>query len=283
MADESKYRPKLNQKRLEWLDRALDESDKLNKRWRHRLTFENLSLAKRYSEAELRLLVWLHSERLAMDYIAIFQDRAGSCVAPNQYKTAPKFCKYPLAVGGHLFSQGHPGKNVTKIEGQSLWNESDGDQEAMLICPAKFIQVPEAINSTFVRFERLDKALSLIPYALYFSPIAGLEFLGAAGNGKIMMPSNLDPLRIEELINEVVESRPQIGNGVANGRAEGERDFLLDSNSVVPSVTLLLGPNFISTSTKGDPFGLEVTDVFFGPFNLDGYANEAVRHEVSSD
>jgi hypothetical protein len=79
---------------------------------------------------------------------------------------------------------GHRAEHVIQIEGHRFGTSNDSEQEAMLICSAEFIQVPEAVSPTFVGFKCLDEALRLIPNALYFSSVGGFKMTGVSANGK---------------------------------------------------------------------------------------------------
>ena len=155
----------------------------------------------------------------------------------------------------------------------------------MLIRSAEFIQVPEAVSSTFVRFELLEKALSLIPYAPYGSSVAGFETLGVRRDGEVVRPTSFDALSVKELVDNVIEGCTQVGECISNDRVERERDVFPNPEAEVPSprfIKLIVGHDFVGASAEGDPLGGELTDVMFCPFDLGGYTSEAISHEASS-
>src|SRR4030067_386531 len=70
--------PESGEQRPEWFNHSLNQADKLSARWDPRLTLNNLALAKRYFEGEIRILVTVRSASRSqnpIDFIAVLEGK----------------------------------------------------------------------------------------------------------------------------------------------------------------------------------------------------------------
>src|SRR5689334_13993664 len=73
----------------EWLNNSLNKARQLRKRWKNRITLENLALAERYLKAEIQIHVHImvyQGSGKAAEYCAIFERCSGNQHFGSQWR-----------------------------------------------------------------------------------------------------------------------------------------------------------------------------------------------------
>jgi hypothetical protein len=252
---------------------ALDSARELVKRANDRLTLDRLTLAKRYVQGKLRIHVHIRrssqpSGGAGEDYCTVFDGTKRRLVLP-------------VHVVGRKSSA--PGYVPEGIDSDVLAHGEGGDQEPVLVYIVGGIEHPQeiaqAIIPGFVWHNRAHHVHDGLLSGLYRSAMIGkstFEFLGRVKDRKLLaVPPGVTPTGVGDVPPQDVEGGPQIVENLAGDGSEMERRLLAHTHAIkngpeMPQFLVYLGDNDIRVLFKeGFDFGCEITDVLFGPFDLD--------------
>ncbi|MFZ0890720.1 MAG: hypothetical protein WA005_19950 [Candidatus Binataceae bacterium] len=267
------------EQRAEYFDNAINQVNDLVQRWNHRLTLENLTLAKRYVEGHLRILIQfrrLERDDPAGEFCAIFQrkDTPGSGHAEVENPLS-NFHK------GLEFRNGdvHVGERKTRIYENIPGRDACCYERAVFICDAEAVEIPERCVPSLVRLERSDETHRFIAGTLYFSQQSGFKFLDAIENRKARLVGNGPTVRLNQFTGKVVKARTEAVDRVCGDNGEPERRFFQNPGfgDFLAGLWICIDKDRIYFAVKESPdLGVEITDVLFGPFDLCNDWSDAV-------
>jgi hypothetical protein len=252
--------PSFEDFRLDGVNHALDELAHLRKRWDHRLTVDNLALAKRYIDMELRIVfAWQDG---AHEYRAILQR------------------EFPIPGGSHRNKKvwsSHPDfwGRVTDIRTKDHGALSGPYRYDRLVFieDVELVELPKGFVPTLVWFQILDNTPRLGAGPLYVFGKRGFKFLFGLPNNEmdmfvtlprwVTMPDDRD--------HEQIESGARIMDDIANYSAPLFGDAFIDSNlpMALSFAKVILNRDSVGiTGTERLDFFGQLPDVAFGPFDL---------------
>jgi hypothetical protein len=253
---------------------ALRYANKLRERGNNVLTLHRLRLAERYLKGDLHLHVHLDA-------------------LPKPDREAEQFCAVFYGVRGveniNGIRDGLAASGRRRDESSAHPNE-DGNQQVVLVRVVHDAKLPEQIIPArlprFVWFERLENVHNGLSRALMFSAKSGFEFLGGAKDGKVVLPVLGQHGDGPDCSPENVQRRAEVMHCVASERSPSERrEFAhVHADDNLPRLMVSLCDNDIRvTFAEGGNFGYQITDVLFGPFDLDPTAGRPIGHEGRDD
>jgi hypothetical protein len=252
-------------------DQALQEAYELMERFGNRLTFQNLSLAKRYADGRLNLLV--EASWGAMDFHILCQKKG----APRLTGSA-RIAEHGTTVGAGtaktettIWTDEHAGHGDLGRNADECGSyDYDG---VVLVNDVQLMEGPQDSVASIATFKPKDETLGFGADALYFGFGTGFKALGPQAEGRESTTTiRLAPVRSYQVADDIVERAPQIVNGVAKKKADpdGWRQFLArHAVDVLAGLRIYLMPESVLVRRKERPdFSLKVGDVMFGPFNF---------------
>ena len=151
----------------------------------------------------------------------------------------------------------------------------------MLVRIVDFLKHPEQVVPAFVWFERLENVHDGLSPALLFSAKSGFERIGRVKDAETVLPVLVTHSHRPDRSPEDVQCRAEIVDRVAcNGTPSRRGAFAhAQSNDDFPRLLVDVGDRSIKVAfAKGWDLGFEISDVFFGPFDLDPTAGRPIGH-----
>jgi len=241
-------------------------SDLLQDRKNH-YSIDDPRLVERYIKNELHIIfdvTFSDGEK----YAALFQRETG-VLGGNE--SAPQ-----------LWSRVTP-RMATEIDsgkfGSLAWQERmkmmpcyGGEQQPVLVDIVKVMETPERLVSSLVWFERMDKFLSLLPQAVYFSTEKLFSvLLGTACNRESGGAVRNIASGSDHLIDRVVQRRAEVLQSIPNNGGElgGDRRKAAEIISALSRFQIVLSADGVWVlSEKNLASLIKLNDVFVGPFEL---------------
>ena len=236
---------------LKLAGKSINEVSHLIERIKNQLAFGNLRLAERYVNSELKLLVRLvvGTGGNVDDFIACYERDKPILVEPNIT----------------TLSEVHP---------PLVHGSCNSEQKAMLVNNVELMEQPERLIQSLVRLYRTDDVKCIGRDLLYFSIADGrLVLLGSLSNRKVDVAVWNAATSLDKLPHEIVQRASQVVNSIANNQGNVVRDRI-DVSDVKRRVAnfgyrMRLGSKSIGLFGKeGFYAGIQVSDMFFGPFNF---------------
>lgn len=259
--------------RQERLDESLDKIRKLVEQAQNRLSLDDLRLSERYVAAEL----WLHVHvRVTLgdpeDLCFIFNGVTPSVL--GEYEWGWRLSATQGLVPD--FSR------LLDIECHHAADEHCRQQHMVFVRDVQSVQLIKQVVPAFVWSERLDTVHGRLRKALYLSK-TGTNFVGMFEDPELseIRVRSLS-IRKDELPDQKIERRAQIVHGITSDSPEPRRGLPLQQNAIndVLGLRVVIGDDFIwAAIPKCLDFRCEITDVLFGPFDLDPEAGRPIRHE----
>ncbi len=269
--------PLSDKQRRERGDQVVDKIHHLLESFDQRITLNNLRLAERYIKSEIHVLVDFMVEGINEQFIAYLQ-RAQAVGGPEVERRDDNVLSPVGRARPHEILHHRPDINASE-------GGADGQQQAVLVDIVKFVELPDRIVPTLVRFGCVDCIESVLPRSLYFSISEVWVFRGVVGDRILDFPgscgyrADADP---NGLVGDVVEGSPKILQHVPRDGCDGQRCRVHSANIVnaLSCLRIILGPDFIWPGINKSAHGrLKVLDVSFGPFNFRPTPVEGIRHE----
>lgn len=252
---------------LEDANDLLGEIDELLESWQNRLTINNLTLAERYLNGELRLVI--NSNLLSRGSFNDVQWRAvlqgiGSISGSNCERWSYKRFILPRDWHTQCYDD-------VPVRGPYR------NDRLVLVQSVKFVDHPEKLAPSLVWLQTPKQPVGTCADALYLSRSVGFKFMDRPANRKAGTASGLLPIRHNELPCELVERSAQVVNDIADDAAQAGWHIFADLDPVdqISSLRVIISDDkvWVASVERAD-FRLQLTDVAFGPFNLDVYAIE---------
>jgi hypothetical protein len=258
-------------------DEVANKVRRLIEKWNDRLTFDNLRLSERYLKGEIHILICFRYGDSG-EFVATIQREFSERLS---VKEARQF-----SGGVFIFNP-----ETVFISRDCFWRhtmgritKSDCKQKMMLVDNVEAVDMPQnCATSSLVWFENLNSFDRVWPKSLYYSRRLGFIFRGSlqlcskisevASNGKVQFSEGMAmPLRANpgQTIYEMVKSAPQTMNSVAGdeGRPIGNGECGGKIPNALSRLKVILTANDIGFFNESKRSFLEVTNVFFGPFDL---------------
>ncbi|TIR27199.1 MAG: hypothetical protein E5X07_28415 [Mesorhizobium sp.] len=257
---------------------AFDEIDELLEAWDNRLTVDNLSLAKRYIEGELKIAfefsLWVGAEAPRKNYIAVIQRILDLSGSKGDWRELGHY-----EVGGQASAiRVHSLEAGQRIHfPQKLGVRSpDRDQGGMLIEDVQLVQTPEGVCPSFVWLKALDHDLGIgrDPFQVFGRHAIEDLFGGTYWEvGVLELSAARDPICYGKRSGQRIEGGPEVVDYIPDNRPPAIGDLFdeVKLRMLVSRLRLSVGDDFIGLSpVVGDDLGFEVTKMLLGPVNL-GY------------
>jgi len=213
-------------------------------RWQKRPALRNLRIAERFLNFELHIILHLR-------------------------------VKHSGEIWGLCFEQIRSHREPIPDKLVVLPNSKKG---AVFVNNVKLVDTPEQIIPAFVWLERINSFYRFRPHALYFSSLTGFISIKVLCNREHSVTIGNSSPNHNKLMGEMVKGAPKVMNNVASGGncIEGQnRDIGYECPlwTALAKTEIHLANDYCRAFIpKGNEFGLEITEVFFGP--LDFYADQ---------
>jgi hypothetical protein len=242
-----------NQERFEIADNAIDQIKKLFCRLKNQITFRDLRLGERYIKAELKILVRMS-----------FVGRSGDiCDFIANYESHESMVAQPHSLAS------------SKIDSPLVHDCCDGQQQAVFVDYVESMEQPKILIKSLVRLYRTQDFFRANRHSLYFSSAKRrCVLLGTFADREKSVSVRLTPASFDELPSKMVQSTSEIVNGITENESNIGRNGLDLSDEKRRMVNcgyrVWLGSDSIGIRVeKGLNADIKVTDMLFGPFNLE--------------
>lgn len=261
----------------------LDRVRELHERWQQRLTLDNLALAKRYLEGELRILLHLTRPRRDMgadagaeEFCAVLQRElsVGRTEGVLGEGLGPGRRLAPLVLGRARGGHHEPPRLLrhrAKVEDEVPVGCAYRDEQTVLVHVVELGDPVERVVPSLVWLDRLDKVHRRLARALYFSQALGFKFLGSVPDGELGAGDVGPSVHQHELASQQIERGAEIVDDVADDGGPAERRLRAhpDAENPLAGLRIFLGHDLIGFGIEeGTDLRFKITDVLFGPFDL---------------
>ena len=245
-----------------------DQIGQMLDRFQQRLTVDNPRLAERYVKAEIHLLVHFSIRGVDEQLVAYLQ-RAEIIGGPNK-----KGWQAGMQATAHLpYRRADMGSQV-----QALKAGGNSDKQSMLVDVVKFVENPEIVSlPSFVWFDTVERVYGVLPQSLYFSLRTGFVMVGIGvpvdvERGVLALAGETAAgADRQEVLVQVIERGSEVVSYVSSddGDAQGDGIGAVDIVDQLARLRIALGSDFIWLGVEeGAGCAIQVSDVFFGPFNF---------------
>lgn len=144
----------------------------------------------------------------------------------------------------------------------------------MFVSNVQLVETPEGVVPTLVWLDSHDRIYGVLPHALYLSRKSGLLLFGGwcqLGDWKARILSRLAIVRQDQPIGEVIQSTPEVLNGVPGNEPNvgWNRSNLGDPIDFVSTIRVKIYSDGVRVGLhEGSRGRLEIVDVFVGPIDL---------------
>jgi hypothetical protein len=241
----------LDQEPFGFIENFADEAYYMVERFKDRLSTENLRLAERYINLELKILVAftiVSRGGKIDDFIADYQARPASLWKPQCISA------------------------IESVDAPTFESKSHSDYEAMLVDYVKLVEFPERLIPSYVRLHTADEFLDLRTDSVYFSAFEGrCVLLGGLTDRKHRSLVRGSAASFNKLPGQVIQGASNIMNSVADHESDVCRNRIdaRDIKRCVENFRLFLSAKRVGFRLAEIPdCDVQVTDVLFGPFNF---------------
>lgn len=269
-----------NEQGLETENNAVNQIRHVLERFEDRLTLDNPRLAERYLKGDLKLLICFGNRVQGQDEFVAYLERAFSDRRPQGHFIDsvssgfgnPFRVEQVAELGDNRINNGTPEDGWQIVMGE---RRSDCYYESVLVGVVQFMEYPERVSPSLVRFGRSDSILRRLRHALYFSWRVGSVFRGVIGDGEVRGLENSfvgDFIGKDEMIGQVVKGGSQVEQNITDNERDTARRLGDTGHKILNSLRCLrvgLDCDGIRLSTEKElDFPLQVEDVLFGPFEF---------------
>jgi len=159
-----------------------------------------------------------------------------------------------------------------------LSGAADEKQHVVFIYDVKTMERPQQIIPAFVWADRLDEVHGRLVKALYFGEV-GFKFVGVLGNREFPIRRPSTAIVGNELPNEKIQGGSQIMDRVSGDGSKARLGLPADHypGDALPRLNICVGNEQIWVGLQeGLALRFKITDVLFGPFDLDPEAGRPV-------
>src|ERR1043166_3441475 len=252
----------------ERLEDALDYARKFMEGWKDRPTLKGSTLPERSAAGRLHLLVRMQRSRRdgPVELLALFHGPKGE-------------------VTGEVHDFVQPDGVLNRENGLTDSADHDDGRHFMFVEIPRLPQVPKRIVLRLIAFERERDLERRLPRGLFFSPHSGFQYLGTLldRKGVLALPIGFAGPRIGGFPPEKVQGGTEIVDRIPGDRSPDSRNRIgigspLPSENQLPVLRIVFREDGIGWGFDEELLstGLEITDVLFGPFDLDPGAHVPV-------
>jgi hypothetical protein len=248
--------------------RCASKLDELSERWDNRLTIDNLALAKRYINGNLRAVADVRVSRggsYSKDFRAIFQRILPICGVDVDEE---------ISGGRHVrkaSANGQGRHRCANVDAYALLSGANGDDHSVLVQNVEIVDYPEClVVPSMVWLEPLDCLNSMLGRSVYVSKNLGFKFFSGREDRELRL-SYVACAKRNDLASDEIERGTQVMDTVANRATETDGDDFSDLDVVneVSRLRVVVGDDFVGVpAVEGGYLTLNVFDVAFGPFDL---------------
>lgn len=263
---------------VEGCDDPIDKVRRFMQEWSDRLTLDNLRLGERYLKVELLLLIRFVVGTENEQFVACFE-REPRVSGPEKNRHLEVVRKRDRVVRDVPEALKY---DSTKIDAPKTGTGRENG--AVFPDIVQIVERPEQSPfPTRIWFDRVDSVYRILPHALYWSSLVGLESLQLAslrpvtiavspdGEVEVVGVRLRDTVNEEKLIGQVVKSAPQFVNDGPGPKSDRYRG-VANTRDVINQLSCLriaLGPDFIRLRLKEvAKFNLKIQEMLVGPFGL---------------
>ncbi len=248
---------------------ALNELRELSQRFNDRLTLGNLALSKRYTDCRLNL--FLKARWGAINFNIIFQR-----------KNQPEFVgDTGVHKHGHASGAGSKQTDVSIGSQEHSWDANlCGDTQVrgcyrhdriVFVDDVEPVNDPKGVIDTLVSFKPKNESLGFGADAIYFGYSTGFKSFSSLLDGESTVPIWLLTVSPNKITDQIIESAPQIVDGITQESAETDWDAFLDQHAIdiLAGLRVRLTNEIVRVGvTESLNRNLKILNVAFGPFNF---------------
>ena len=241
------------EERLKTQNQVIDVVNKLNERWKQRITRHNLRLTDRFVDFDLHVLL---------------------------HFTVKDFDSAEMWVA--CFEVVRRVANLTEPIGDQETIMGVCEESSVLVDVVQLVESPQNISlPAFVWFERINNFYDFGEDTLYFSSLVPFVSSGVLRNRELNLPAGLlpgpDP---SQLVCKVVECASEVVNDIASQpqRVKGQDSVL----SELARLRFRISRNSVELlHPERSKFGLQITEMCLGPVNFYAHQDKSVCRRKS--
>lgn len=243
---------------------ALDEVCVLFERFADRLTLNNLTLAKRYRDCELNLL--LEATWGSIDFNILFRKEDRTKTVWDQWPNQ----EWTLAAAkleGICRADKHAGR--AGVDGYLNSRRCYRDSFTVFVQDIQTMEFPQQATTSLVWFKPTNEPLGSGADALYFGYATG--FKRFIGNGEVTTAIRLTAVGTDQIANEMIERGSKVVDNIADNSAQLDWNRFIDAYAmdILSGVRIYIMDKSAFCRVDERIGGLfQVTNVAFGPFNF---------------
>ena len=252
------------------VDEPCARLDELIEHATHRLTPDNRRFVERYVNGELQIVLeipWDGEERYA---ICQREHDVGPRIELTEGHAQRGFPQHPVVQRGAMLDGSDEG-------------DAGGEQQPVFLPAVQLVQLPEGVAaSTAVWLCSLNQLQGVLAGDLYFSAVSGFELVSLVVDRKRRGFRHGAAIRLDSLAGQVVQARAQTLHRFSSEHGHAPRDLRVLAELIASHPGFRVGvrdDDMWFTPRVVAQGGLEVTDLFFGPFDLCPRAVETMHGE----
>ncbi len=250
----------------ERLHEAINYVRELTERGNDCLSLHNLSLTKRYAKGEL--LIHVHLRTLGVDGQPI-EFCAMVDGVDRGWEWTNETDVNPWRFEGHREREHGKGDGIR----DDIWNsDPDGKQEMVLVLSVEDMQRPQIFIPSLVRFGPSEDVHDTLLSGVFYSTETMFECIGGLKKGEGIPSVGVLGARRKHGSPKNIQRRTQVVDCVPDDGSPSGRRFLRHHGTEypLPALCVVLGDRSIGAGFhEGLDFGYEITEMLFGPFDLD--------------
>lgn len=254
---------------LDNLDDAFNEITQLEQRWENRLTFENLSLTKRYLEGELNILItWMvNAGSFSKKYCAIVH---------RELPQRPVLRSEIDSLGGGFGKMlSHAGDHFGPIKGHSEASVGGPyrDDGLVFIEDVELMESPKGVVPSLVWFQPLYDLDCSGRGSLYRFGKGGFKFIQVLPDNEmdVIVAGPVGVTVADDGDHKQIKGCANVVDGISDNAAPFNRDISLDVHSPLSESGLRICIHENGIRVSGEKllnFDCKFIDMAFGPFDL---------------
>ncbi len=241
------------------VDETCARLDELIEHATHRLAPDNRRFVERYVNGELQIVLeipWDGEERYA---VCQREHGVWPRIELTEGHTQPGLPQHPVVQRGAM------------LDGSDE-DDTGGEQQPVLLPAVQLVELPEgmAVPST-VWLCSLNQLQGVLAGTLYFSAVSGFELVSLLMDRKRRGFRHGAAIRLDSLAGQVVQARAKALNRFSSEHGHAPRDLHALAELIARHPGFRIGvrdDDMWFTPGVVAQGGLEVTDLFFGPFDL---------------
>lgn len=254
----------ISQELAKFLNYSSDAGGHIPKRLEEGLTKTDCGFSEDYLKSELHIIVEFRAGRLGDKFVAYLERAEGFAGGPLDRHESQTFWN----------GRALPLPRALDIPAPK-WGDAvvidagvDRYQQAMLVDVVKLIENPQDMPTTaLVRLDLAERFYGFLPRTLYMSLRDGPVIRGGAFNGK---PNRFGTSTIRsDSVRQIIEGASHIGDSISSDQLDTCGDLPKVGQLIrgISRFMISIGSDLVwFGQEEGADFGLEITDVLFGPY-----------------